>query len=133
MMSWLRSTFVAVLALTLAFSAFAAEDTDVIFPSGGTKPGAPATAAGDSLNSVSLVVGLLLAAAGGWFVWRNRRRIPPGREVRALARIGIAGLEPGERATLPLRRCSGCVAHPVTVGRGRGTGRPPRSFAFTRE
>ena len=82
---WLRSTFLVVLAMALTFSVFAAEDTDVIFPGGGAKPGAPAMAPGDGLNSVSLVVGLLLAAVGGWLFWRNRRRIPAGREVRSLA------------------------------------------------
>lgn len=85
MKSWVRSTFGAVLAMALTISAFAAGDTEVIFPRGGAKPGAPAMAAGDSLDSVSLVVGLVLAAVGGWFVWRNRRRIPAGRELRALA------------------------------------------------
>ena len=85
MKSRVRGMVAGVLALALTFTAMAADDSDVIFPSGGTQPGAPAMAASDGLNSVSLVVGLLLAAVGGWFLWRNRRRIPAGREARALA------------------------------------------------
>jgi flagellar protein FliO/FliZ len=85
MKSRVRSALTAVLAIALALTAAAAEDSDVIFPGGGKPPGAPAMTASDGLNSVSLVVGLLMAATGGWFLWRNRRRVPAGRDVRALA------------------------------------------------
>ena len=85
MKSRARSMLAAVLAMTLTFTVFAADDSEVIFPGGGAQTGTPAVAASDGLNTASLVVGLLLAAVGGWFVWRNRRRIPAGRETRALA------------------------------------------------
>lgn len=85
MKSWVRSALAALLTMALTLPAFAAEDTDVIFPRGDGKSAPAAVAAGDRLNSVSLVVGVLLAAVGGWLYWRNRRRIPAGREARALA------------------------------------------------
>jgi flagellar protein FliO/FliZ len=30
------------------------------------------------------VLGLVLAGVGGWFVWRNRHRVAPGRDAHAL-------------------------------------------------
>jgi flagellar protein FliO/FliZ len=80
-----RFTRGAVLALALAVMGFAADDNQMIFPAGGTHPGAAAPTTGGALNNLSLVVGLVLAAAGGWFVWRNRGRAPLGRDQRALA------------------------------------------------
>ena len=34
---------------------------------------------------MSLVLGVALAGAGGWLVWRNRRGTPIGRDMRVLA------------------------------------------------
>ena len=81
----LRNARAAVLAAVLALSAAAAEDSAIIVPGGGTPRGEAAMPAADGVGSVSLVAGLLLAVAGGWFLWRNRRRVPVARDGRALA------------------------------------------------
>ena len=78
----LRATF-AAFALLCATGAFAADDDKVIFP-GASRGEAPAKAAGGSVNSITLVIGLALAGVGGWLVWRNRRGAPIGRETRSL-------------------------------------------------
>ncbi|MGH7943413.1 MAG: FliO/MopB family protein [Opitutaceae bacterium] len=85
MTSRVRSTFATVLALALSFTARAADESEVIFPGGGSPPGTPATTAGGGLNTLSLGVGLVLAAVGAWFLWRNRRRVSAGNDIRALA------------------------------------------------
>ena len=74
----------AILLCALAASAFAADDNQIIFP-GASRAESPATSAGASLNSLSLVVGVALAGVGGWLFWRNRRGTPAGRELRSLA------------------------------------------------
>ena len=81
----IRNAVAGLLATAMTWVAAAADDSEVIFPGGSTQPGSPAMAAGDGLNTVSLIVGLLLAAIGGWFLWRNRRRVPAGREAPSLA------------------------------------------------
>ena len=68
----------------LAVCAFAADDTTVFTP-GASKAEPPVKSASASLSSMSLFFGVLLAGAGGWMVWRNRRGTPVGRDVRALA------------------------------------------------
>ncbi len=79
-----RASFAALFLLGAA-SAFAADDDKVIFP-GASRGEAPAKAAsGGGVNTMTLGLGLLLAGAGGWLVWRNRRGVPLGREARALA------------------------------------------------
>lgn len=80
-----RFTRAAALAVVLTVVGFAADDNQMIFPAGASHPGTPAPAAGGTLNKVSLAVGLVLAAGGGWLVWRNRRRVPLGRDQRSLA------------------------------------------------
>jgi flagellar protein FliO/FliZ len=75
---------VALLCVGLASAAIAADDNTVITP-GASRNDPPAKSAGASLNSMSLVFGILLAGAGGWMVWRNRRGVPVGRDMRALA------------------------------------------------
>src|SRR5215204_4724635 len=75
---------VALLCAGIASSGFAADDNIVITP-GASRSDPPAKTAGASLNSMSLVFGVLLAGAGGWMVWRNRRGVPVGRDLRALA------------------------------------------------
>ena len=82
-MSRLRATL-AVLLLGLAATGFAAEDDKVIVP-GSSRAEAPAQAASGGLGSMSLGLGVLLAAVGGWMVWRNRRGTPIGRDARLLA------------------------------------------------
>jgi flagellar protein FliO/FliZ len=80
-MSRFRALFVA-LALTASVSA--ADDNKVIYP-GGSQPDARTVIPGGNLNSVTLIVGVALAAVGGWLVWRNRRGVPLGRDLHALA------------------------------------------------
>jgi flagellar protein FliO/FliZ len=74
----------AVFALMLGAAAFAADD-DKVFTPGASRADAPAKTVGGSLTSMSLILGVGLAAAGGWMVWRNRRGTPIGRDMRALA------------------------------------------------
>lgn len=73
-----------ILVLGTAAAAFAADENAVIVP-GATRASAPAASAAGSMTSMSLWLGLALAAAGGWMVWRNRRGTPVGRDLRALA------------------------------------------------
>lgn len=75
---------IACAALWGASVAFAADDNQIIYP-GASRGDSPAKAVASSFNSLSLVVGVGLAAAGGWLLWRNRRGKPVGREFRALA------------------------------------------------
>ncbi len=77
----LRVTFICAALVTCGFSA----DDNTVFTPGASKADAPAKSANASLSSMSLVFGVLLAGAGGWMVWRNRRGVPVGRDVRALA------------------------------------------------
>lgn len=82
-MSRLRATL-AGFALGWAVPGFAADDDKVIVP-GSSRAEAPAQGASGGLGSMSLFLGVGLAAVGGWMVWRNRRGTPLGREARALA------------------------------------------------
>lgn len=61
-----------------------AADDNTIFTPGASRSEAPA-AVGGGLGSVSLVLGLALAGAGAWLLWRQRRGVPAGRDLRALA------------------------------------------------
>jgi flagellar protein FliO/FliZ len=63
--------------------AAAADETTIFTP--GTSRSATPEMSGSGFGSVSLVLGLLLAGAGGWLLWRQRRGAPVGRELRALA------------------------------------------------
>ena len=82
-MNRLRATL-AVLVLGWAVTGFAADDDKVIVP-GASRTEAPAQTAAGGLGSMSLTLGLVLAAVGGWMVWRNRRGTPVGRDSRLLA------------------------------------------------
>lgn len=82
-MNRLRATL-AVLVLGWAVNGFAADDDKVIVP-GASRTEAPAQTAAGGLGSMSLTLGLVLAAVGGWMVWRNRRGTPVGRDSRLLA------------------------------------------------
>ncbi len=82
-MNRLRATL-AVLVLGWAVNGLAADDDKVIVP-GASRTEAPAQTAAGGLGSMSLTLGLVLAAVGGWMVWRNRRGTPVGRDSRLLA------------------------------------------------
>lgn len=70
----------------MAIVATAADDNKVIFPGGSGASGAPAPAPGSAgMGNVTLVVGLVLAAVGGWFVWRGRMSAPLGKAAQQLA------------------------------------------------
>lgn len=72
--AWAALRFGAALAgLVLVAGAFAAEPQDILHPA---RPTPPAPSAGGSLGNMTLVVGLMLAAAGGWLVLRGRRLAP---------------------------------------------------------
>ena len=72
------------LAATAAAASLAVDDSKIIVPGASTPAGGAAAGAASGLGSVSLVLGLALAAVGGWFVWRGRHGNPIGRETRQL-------------------------------------------------
>ncbi len=68
-----------------ATAVLAADDNKVIFPAGNaTSTTSSAAATGGGFGNVTLVFGLILAAVGGWFVWRGRNAAPLGRDLRQL-------------------------------------------------
>ncbi len=72
-------------ALVIGAAVRAADESRVIFPGNGSPADTvPVATASGSLHSMSLFLGLALAGAGGWMVWRNRQGKPVGREMRAL-------------------------------------------------
>lgn len=75
---------VALLCAGIATGVFAADDNTVFTP-GASRAEPPAKGTAANLGSMSLVFGLILAGAGGWIVWRNRRGVPVGRDLRSLA------------------------------------------------
>lgn len=80
----LAAVFALALAgLVPAVTLRAADDTTIFTP-GSARSDAPGAGSG-GLGPVSLVLGLALAGAGGWLLWRQRRGATPGRELRALA------------------------------------------------
>ncbi len=79
-----RGQLVALSLLLAVAGARAADEDTVIFPGSGTS-GSPRKAAGTDVGSVTLLVGLALAGAGGWMVLRHRRGAPAAREHRSLA------------------------------------------------
>ncbi|MCX6954723.1 MAG: flagellar biosynthetic protein FliO [Verrucomicrobia bacterium] len=87
MTSRFRTLSAALLALAMtAAVAIAADDNKVIFPASKDSASASAGAAGNgSLGNMSLIVGLVLAAVGGWFVWRGRMSAPLSRDKALLA------------------------------------------------
>ena len=74
----------AAVAFT-ATAAFAVDDGKIIFPGSSAPASAPAGGAAAGLGSVTLIVGLALAAVGAWLVWRSRLAAPAGRDARQLA------------------------------------------------
>lgn len=81
------ANLIALFAFLAASVAFAADDNKVIFPAGNATSSTSAAAApgSGSLGNVTLIVGLALAAVGGWFVWRGRLSAPIGRDQRLLS------------------------------------------------
>ena len=79
------ATFFLFLAVAVAATAFAADDNKIIFPGGTSGASAPAAPAGGGLGNIALVIGIALAAVGGWLVWRGRMSPPAGRDGRSLA------------------------------------------------
>ncbi len=76
----------ALFAFFAASAVFAADDNKVIFPAGNATASSTTAAPGSgSLGNVTLIVGLALAAVGGWFVWRGRLSAPLGRDQRLLS------------------------------------------------
>ncbi len=75
---------VIVLLIVAAPVSWAAADEDTVYTPGSSRREAPG-ASGGGVGSVSLVLGVMLAAAGGWLLWRQRRGTPVGRDARALA------------------------------------------------
>jgi flagellar protein FliO/FliZ len=61
--------------------AFAADDNKILYPSSAAPASAPASS---GVGNITLVVGLMLAAVGGWFVWRGRHASPRSSDGRAL-------------------------------------------------
>jgi len=76
--------FVAAFAFT-ATAVQAAEDSKIIFPGSSVPSGASAPGGAAGLGSVTLLVGLALAAVGAWLVWRSRLAATAGRDVHQLA------------------------------------------------
>ncbi|MBI5766925.1 MAG: flagellar biosynthetic protein FliO [Verrucomicrobia bacterium] len=77
-------TLAATVFLSLGFASLthAADDNKILYPSNSAPASAPATG---GLGHVTLVVGLVLAAAGGWFVWRGRTNPARAADGRVLA------------------------------------------------
>ncbi len=80
-----RLCAVLILACGTASLAPAAADENAVISPRASATGTPAAAPAAPLNSLSLFAALLLAAAGGWIYWKNRRGTPLGRDRRALA------------------------------------------------
>lgn len=68
--------------VALATAALAAEEKKILYPTTGAPVPPPV---GGGLGSATLVVGLLLAAVGAWFVWRSRLASPRSVNGRKLA------------------------------------------------
>ncbi len=75
---------VALAAGLLSGPAFAADENAVIVP-GASRPTATAPTLSSSFNTLTLVLGLGMAAVGGWLILRNRRAGTAPRDTRALA------------------------------------------------
>ena len=93
-----RFLAVVVASWLFAGAAWAADDNKVIYPGSSPRSETAAPAAG-GMNSLTLVLGLVLAGVGGWFVWRNRHRVAPGRDAHALTVEETRALAPYQNAT----------------------------------
>ena len=83
-MALARSLF-AALVMGLVAPAFAADDDMVISPRSVARADTPVATTSSSFNSLSLLAALMLAGAGGWMVWRNRRGTTANRDTRNLS------------------------------------------------
>lgn len=81
---WPRFVVLGLALLATAPALSAADENTIISPRA-AEAGAPASASGSALNSLSLFAAVLLAGAGAWIYWKNRRTLPVGRDRRALA------------------------------------------------
>ena len=81
---WFKAFRLALVLGGFVNAVVAADDNAIITP-GASRAEAASQPAGASLGSMTLILGVALAGAGGWLVWRNRRGTPIGREMRALA------------------------------------------------
>lgn len=70
--------------LAVAPVLWAADENKVLFPGGGAPSAAPAHETGTA-NLLTLAVAVVLAAAGGWVVWRRRHGQGAAHEAHALA------------------------------------------------
>ena len=82
------SALLAVFLLAGSAWAASADDNKVIFPGASAPGGAAGSSGGGGFGSVSLVIALLIAAAGAWFMWRGYywSRVPG---IGGKARVGF--------------------------------------------
>ena len=81
-----RSFLASVVTLVAAASAAAANDAQVIYPAGSALAGGTsASAPGSGVGLLTVLGSLVLAAAGGWLLWRGRKLPFAGRDARKLA------------------------------------------------
>jgi flagellar protein FliO/FliZ len=80
-----RCLAAALLAACLFPGVMAAADDNTVIVPGAPKPAAAAPTLGSSFNTLTLVLGVAMAAVGGWLVLRNRRAGAAPRDTRALA------------------------------------------------
>jgi flagellar protein FliO/FliZ len=76
---------VCVASFGLASAAMAADDAKLIFPSGTPTSGAPTVTSSSTLNMITVLAALVMAAVGAWLFRRNRRSPAAGRDLRLLA------------------------------------------------
>lgn len=81
---WPRIVVLGLGLLAMAPAVTAADENTIIAPRA-PQAGAPASASGTALNSLSVFAAVLLAGVGAWIYWKNRRTLPAGRDRRALA------------------------------------------------
>ena len=105
-MTW-RLRILSALFLGVCFHAKAqtTDESQVIFPKGtpGAEVSTPKSGAG--FGAVSVLGVALLAGAGGWMLWRNRKVSVGGREQRLLAIDETRPL--GNRQYLVVASCEG--------------------------
>jgi flagellar protein FliO/FliZ len=86
-MSRLGRSFLFVLAGLgwMLTTASAADESQVIFPRGSVDASAPAAPSTGGTGPVTIVAILVLAAAGGWMLWKGKKVNLGGRETKRLA------------------------------------------------
>lgn len=84
----LRHLLVVISGLVWMFTAASAEAADenqVIFPGGAPAAAAPAAPATARVGFTAVAAIVLLAAAGGWMLWKGKKVHLGGREAKSLA------------------------------------------------